>query len=406
MNLPMYLADILPYTLSALRGYLNRTLLMLTAMAIGVAAVVVLTSLGEGARRYVADRFASLGTHLVIVIPGRSETTGGSPAAMFGDTPRDLTLEDAQALLRSTAIRRIAPVNVGSAPVSWGGRDREVSILGSSAELLDIRHWTLARGRFLPVSELSRATPVCVIGNKLRKELFGSESALGEWLRIGDRRFRVIGILASEGRSIGLDVEDLVVIPVASAQALFNTPSLFRILVEARHRDSIPRASQDILSIIAERHQGEEDVTVITQDALLATFDRILTALTLALAGIAAINLGVAGILIMNVMLVSVTQRTAEIGLLKALGAPAKQISLLFLAEALLLSLLGAIAGLVLGQLGSWAIRAAFPALPAYAPSWAVAAAIGVALLTGVLFSLLPARRAARLDPVLALARR
>ena len=398
--------DIARFGWSALRGYPARTVLMLIAMAIGVAAVVVLTSLGEGARRYVTGEFASLGTNLVIVIPGRSETAGITPTTLMGETPRPLTLQDALALQRSYSVRRIAPLNIGSAKVSRQGRSRDVVILGSSAELLPLRHWSMARGQFLPRADLERAVPVAVIGKKIRDELFGAQPAIGEWLRIGDRRFRVIGILASEGRSMGTDVDETVIIPVASAQQLFNTPSLFRIVVEASSRAAIEPVKQFIINTLQERHQGKKDVTVITQDAVLATFDRILGALTYAVGGIAAISLAVAGILIMNVMLVAVSQRTAEIGLLKALGATPRQIVVLILAEALLLSALGASLGLVLGELGSLLIRHLFPILPAYAPLWAVVTALLVALLAGLLFSLLPARRAARLDPVLALSRR
>jgi putative ABC transport system permease protein len=198
----------------------------------------------------------------------------------------------------------------------------------------------------------------------------------------------------------------VVIIPVATALQLFNTNTLFRILVEARDREMIPAVIAHVEQTIRERHQGEDDVTVITQDAVLATFDKILQALTFAVAGIAAISLAVAGILIMNVMLVAVSQRTTEIGLLKALGAPRRQIVGLFLMEAGLLSALGAGLGLVVGQLGSWLIGYFYPALPVGAPWWAFVAAIGVALGTGLLFSLLPARRAAQLDPVQALARR
>lgn len=402
----MFGRDVARFAGSALRGYPTRTLLMLTAMAIGVAAVVVLTSLGEGARRYVTDQFASLGTNLLIVIPGRSETAGVSPSTMMGETPRDLTLNDAQALTRSYSVRRIAPLNVGSADVNWRGRQREVSILGTTSTMLAVRHWELAQGRFLPDTDLDLATPVCVIGGKIRSELFGARRAIGQWLRIGDRRFRVIGVMGSEGRSIGVDVQESIMIPVASAQQLFNTSSLFRILVEARSRDAIEPVRRFVIATLQARHQGEKDVTVVTQDAVLATFDRIFTALTYAVGGIAAISLVVAGILIMNVMLVAVSQRTAEIGLLKALGAAPHQIVVLFLTEAFLLSTLGAGLGLLLGQLASAGIRLAFPVLPAHAPTWAVLTAVLVALLTGLLFSLLPARRAARLDPVLALARR
>jgi len=399
-------SDIAWFSWGALKGYPTRTILMLIAMAIGVAAVVILTSLGEGARRYVTNEFASLGTNLVIVFPGRSETAGINPSTMMGETPRDLTLDDAQALTRSYGVRRIAPINVGSADVSWRERSRETVIIGTSHEMLAIRHWEIAQGKFLPPGDLGRATPVAVIGSTIRNELFGARRALGEWIRIGDRRFRVIGIMGSEGRSIGVDVQETVLIPVASAQQLFNTYSLFRILVEAKSRASIEPVKQFITDTLQERHQGQKDVTVITQDAVLATFDRILGALTYAVAGIAAISLGVAGILIMNVMLVAVSQRTAEIGLLKALGASPRQILILILAEAFLLSLLGAVAGLLLGQIGSLVIRNAFPILPAYSPPWAVISALCVAIVTGLVFSLLPARRAARLDAVLALSKR
>ena len=402
----MHNGDVARFALGALRGYPGRTVLMLIAMAIGVAAVVVLTSLGEGARRYVSDEFSSLGTNLLIVIPGRSETTGVNPTTLMGETPRDLTLDDALALTRSYSVRRIAPLNVGSTDVNWHGKQREVTVIGTNHEMLAIRHWELSQGKFLPDSDLDVATPVCVIGSKIRSELFGAKRAIGEWLRLGDRRFRVIGIMGSAGRSIGVDVQETIMIPVASAQQLFNTPSLFRILVEAKSRAAIEPVKQFIVDTLQERHQGERDVTVITQDAVLATFDRIFSALTYAVGGIAAISLIVAGILIMNVMLVAVSQRTAEIGLLKALGAAPGQIVVLFLSEAFLLSLLGTGVGLVLGEFASLLIRKAFPVLPAQAPLWAVLTAILVALLTGLLFSLLPARRAARLDPVLALSRR
>jgi len=398
-------SDIAMFAWGALRGYRSRTLLMLIAMSIGVASVVVLTSLGEGARRYVTGQFASLGTNLLIVIPGRSETAGINPTTMMGETPRALTLDDALALTRSRHVRRIAPMNVGSANISWHGSAREVVILGANADLLDIRHWELAQGRFLPRTDLDRATSVAVIGKKIREELFGNEGALGKWLRIGDRRFRVIGILSSEGRSIGVDVQETVIIPVATAMQFFNTDSLFRILVEAKNRKAILPAKRFVIRTLQQRHQDKKDVTVVTQDAVLATFDRILSALTYAVGGIAGISLAVAGILIMNVMLVAVSQRTSEIGLLKALGATGRQILGLFLAEALMLSILGAVLGLLLGNFGSLMIRQAFPDLPAYAPLWATVASLLVALGTGGIFSLLPARRAARLDPVLALLR-
>ncbi len=401
----MRAGDVLGYGLRAILGYRLRSVLMLLAMAIGVAAVVVLTALGEGARRYVVEQFASLGTHLLIVLPGRSETTGGPPP-LFGETPRDLTLSDALALLRAPEVRAVAPIVVGSAPISWRGLEREGTVLGSTAELYTLRHLHLARGRFLPAGDPTRGAPVCVLGDKVKQELFANRQALGQWVRIGTWRFRVIGVLAPRGQSLGVDIGEVAIIPVASAQALFNTASLFRVLVQARSREAILGAKQAIREIIRTRHEGEDDITVITQDALLKTFQRIFQALTFTVGGIAAISLVVAGILIMNVMLVAVSQRTAEIGLLKALGASAGQVMALFLGEAAMLSALGAAVGLGVALAGVLAIARLFPDFPVSAPAWALAAAPGIALATGLAFGVLPAHRAARLDPVSALSRR
>jgi len=398
--------DAIHFSWQALSANTLRTFLMLLAMSIGVASVVILTALGEGARNYVTSEFSSLGTNLVIVIPGRSETSGGNPAVMFGVTERDLTINDAIALKRHPKVKRIAPLMIGAAEVAWQGRKREVTIMGSSYELQKIRQWNLAQGKFLPATDMNRGSSVCVIGKDIRNEIFGAHAALGQWIRIGDRRFRVVGILGSKGTSLGQDVGESVIIPVASAQSLFNVPSLFRIFVEVKTREAIPNVIRFIENTIQERHQGMKDVTVITQDAVLATFDRILSALTYAVAGIAAVSLFVAGILIMNVMLVTVSQRTSEIGLLKSLGASSKSILTLILIEAVLLSTLGAIIGFILGQLGCWGIRSAFPDLPAYPPMWATIASIAVALVTGIIFSLLPAKKAAQLDPVVALSKR
>ncbi|MDG2305147.1 MAG: ABC transporter permease [Candidatus Binatia bacterium] len=380
-----------------------RSSLMLLAMSIGVASVVVLTSLGESARSYVSDEFASLGTHLIMVAPGRTETSGVGPSMFAGDTPRDLTIADATAVAKSPLLGDVAPMVMGQANVSWGGRERAVSLLGATAALRRIRHWTLSQGRFLPEGDPERDSGVCVIGAKVRKELFGPRRALGEWLKVGDRRCRVTGILANKGRSIGLDVEDVVVMPVAGALTLLNRPSLNRIMANARSHEMMDRASEEIRRILKDRHQGEEDVTIVTQDALLATFDRILVALTYTVGGIAGISLLVAGILIMNVMLVSVSQRTSEIGLLKALGAPRDEILRLFLVEATTLSLAGAFMGLVIGVLGRLAILHFYPVLPLTWPIWAIVAALTTALVVGLAFGVIPARRAADLDPVAAL---
>jgi putative ABC transport system permease protein len=401
----MKIEDVLRFGVKAISGYPARTGLMILAMAIGVASVVLLTALGEGAREYVMDKFASLGTNLLVVLPGRSETTGGPPP-LLGETPRDLTLEDALALTRSTSIRRVAPITVGSAPVSWHRRDREVTVLGSTAELFEIRRLSMALGSFISTNDASHGSAEAVMGYKLKRELFGNQSALGEWIRVGEWRFRVVGILAKKGQQLGVDMGDVVIVPVASAQSLFNTSALFRVLVEAKGRDAIPKAKSAVQEIIRARHEGEDDITVITQDAILSTFDRVFTALTLGLGGIAGISLGVAGILIMNVMLIAVSQRTTEIGLLKAIGGQERQILSLFLAEAGILALVGAAVGLLLALGCVWAAARAFPNFPVPLPLWALGAATGVSLFAGLVFGVLPARRAAKLDPVQALSRR
>jgi putative ABC transport system permease protein len=397
--------DIIRFAFAACLGYPARTVLMLLAMAIGVGSVVLLSSLGDGARNYVTGQFSSLGTNLLIVLPGRSETVGGPPP-LLGVTPRDLTLEDAMALSRSSSIRYVAPITVGAAPVSRGNKEREVSILGSTPHLYKIRQLSMAGGRFLPEYDSGRGASVCVLGHKIKRELFGGSSALGEMVRIGDRRFLVIGVLAQKGESIGLDMGDVVVVPVAAAQALFNTASLFRVMIEVRDRDAMSRAKESVLRIIRERHDGEDDITVISQDAILATFDRIFTALTFTVTGIGAISIGVAGILIMNVMLIAVSQRRSEVGLLKALGARSGQIIVLFLAESATLSIIGAFLGLMIAAAAVWLLVRLFPDFPLDIPTWSIWAAIGVAMFTGLVFGVLPAMRAARLDPVQSLSRR
>lgn len=401
----MRIGDLFRFASQALVSARLRTLLMLLAMSIGVSSVVLLTALGEGARRYVTGEFEELGTHLLIMLPGRSETTGGAPP-LLGETPRDLTLQDALALLRTRSISRIAPITVGNAPVSYGSLEREVTVLGSTSDFFPIRHLTLGAGRPLPNIAPERAANVVVLGNKLKQELFGKQQALGARVRVGDRRFRVIGILADRGHSLGRDLGDIAIIPVAAAQSLFNTPALFRILIQARSQQDIGRAERAARDIIRERHDGEDDVTLITQDALLSTFDSILRTLTYTVGGIAAISLCVAGILIMNIMLIAVSQRTPEIGLLKALGAAQWQILRLFLTEAILLAGVGAAAGLLLGFASVATLHLVYPSFELVVPLWVAVAAVSMALSTGLIFGILPARRAATMDPIRALSGR
>lgn len=401
----MRAVDLLSFASQSLRRARMRSSMMLLAMAIGVAAVIVLTSLGEGARRYVTDEFASLGTNLVIVIPGRTSTGGVNPALMSGDTPRDLTLGDLEALRRIPTVADAAPLVVGQGTVSSGARERETTVMGTTSSWIDVRRWVVDRGEFLPPTDVQRGGSVCVIGATVAKELYPSVAPVGQFLRIGDRRFRIVGVLGSTGRSVGFDSAEVVMVPVAAAMTMFNKRSLFRILVQSKDHSLMQATRSSVIETLRKRHQNEDDVTVVTQDAMLTTFNGIFGALTAALAGIAGISLLVAGVLVMNVMLVAVSQRTAEVGLLKALGARPRQITGIFLAEAMLLSLLGAIIGVAVGQLLVVLMRALLP-IKAAAPAWAVAAAVIIALLSGLVFGILPARRAARLDPVAALSGR
>jgi len=386
--------------------YPLRTSMMLLATSIGVGAVLMLTSLGESARGYVTSSFQELGTNMVIVIPGKTETGGVTPGIFSGATERDLTLDDARALLRSRAIKQIAPIIVGSVSVSRGGLERETTALGTTTSFATIRQWKMGLGEFLPNVGMDRVSPVCVIGSLIRTEFFADEPPIGKWLRIGDRRCRVTGVLKAQGTSIMVNTDEIIILPVSYAQTLFNVSSLFRIIIQATGRDTIDRARRDVVQIIKQRHYGVEDVTVITQDAVLSTFDGIFNTLTKALAGIASISLIVAGVLIMNVMLVAVSQRTREVGLLKALGATRRQIIALFLTEAAFLAVFGGLAGLGFGYLATLGLRSLYPEFIYMPPVWAAAGAFVVAVVCGIFFGLWPARKAASLDPIAALAGR
>ncbi len=396
--------DLIFLAFSTLVRYPLRTLMLLIATSIGVMAVILLTAVGEGARDYITGEFRDMGTNLLIVIPGKNETSGGgSPVDLAGVAPRDLTVEDAISLRQIEAIKNIAPIVIGETPAQFNGLERSVPIIGTTPSFLAVRKWEMATGNFLPGVTLDRSPPVCVIGKEVESELFGKNKAIGQWLRVGDRRCRVTGIIGTEGRAVGIDAQKVVVMPVSLATALFNRPSLFRIGIEARNTWEMEQIKKDIIRIIKKRHQGKEDITVIRQDSVMKSFDNIFNVLTMALGSIASISLFVAGILIMNVMLVAVSQRQAEIGLLKAIGAKNNQINHLFITEAIILSGSGALLGLVLGHTVTQILKVAFPTFNFLPPLWASFVSLLVALIAGVVFGLLPARRAAKLDPVIAL---
>jgi len=396
-------AEVLRFALRSLTGHGLRSGLSLLGVAIGVAAVVVLTALGSGAQRYVIDQFASLGTNLLIVLPGRTETSG---TFGIGGVPNDLTLEDAQAVAREVRLaRRVAPVSMGTEEIAYGERRRQVAVVGTTPEYQEVRDVRMARGEFLPDEEMFRGSPVAVLGQKAARELFLGADPIGQIIRVGGWRMRVVGVMEEQGTKLGINFDDVAIVPVRTGMRMLNRSSLFRVIVQTGAHTDLDLAREEVLRVLTDRHD-EEDVTVITQDAVVTTFQSILDALTLAVAAIAAISLGVAGIGIMNVMLVSVSERTSEIGLLKALGVERRQVLSVFLTEAALLSTAGGLLGLGTGWLFVRALVQAFPALPASPPLWAVTSALALSIGVGVLFGWLPARQATRLDPVAALGRR
>ena len=396
----MPLTELVAFAIGALGGHRLRTVLSVAGVSVGIAAVVALTALGEGARQYVVQEFSTLGTNLLIVIPGKVETAGVLP---FGGTTNDLTLDDYRAVAsRIPLVVDAAPLATGTEVVRAEGRARSLAVFGTTAELLRVRQLEVGSGRFLTPGDPERGGSEVVLGTKAARELFGAVSPLGKVLRIGEWRFRVVGVLAPRGRSLGFDFDDLVFIPVKTAMRMFNRSSLFRILVDVESDRDLASAKKAVIDLLTARHRVE-DVTVITQDAVVETFNSIFDVLTLALVAIASVSLTVAGVGIMNVMLVAVAERRREIGLLKALGASTRQVLAVFITEATVLSSLGGAVGLAVGWLSIRAFVQVYPTFPAAPPVWAVAASLVVSLGVGVVFGVVPARRAAKLDPVEAL---
>ncbi len=394
-------ADVLGLSLESLGGHRLRTVLSGIAVGIGATSVLLLTSLGDAAKGYVTGQFSALGTNLVTVSRGLTRTTGGMPLGLAGT--RDLTLGDCDAIrLRVPQVAEVAPMSMTTAAVAYGARERDVYVFGVTEPFRRVRSLSVAAGEFLPPGEIGRNQPVLVLGDRLRRELFGSENPVGRTVRVSEARFRVIGALAPKGRSFVYDYDDAAFVPVGAAMSLFDQSGVYRIALQARDAASVPAVIAGTRAVLIDRHR-EEDFTLTTPDAMITSFRSILDALTIGLAGIAAISLAVAGIGIMNVMLVAVSERVAEVGLLKALGARPSQITRLFLSEALLLSAAGAILGMLAG-LGLVALaRRLFPVLPlSPSPAW-MAAILVLALVTGGVFGLGPARRAARLPAAEAL---
>ncbi len=402
----MKFSDLLLMATRAMFRHRLRTAMMILATSIGVVSVMLLTALGEAGRLFVTGEFRVLGTELIIVQPGNPGASGSNPFGFMGETPRDLVFRDVEVVRRVPGVARAAPIMMGRLPVSHGGRERQALVVGADRNYAQIRKLDLKAGAFFPQMDMDRISPVCVMGEKIASELYRSTAAMGTWLRLGESRCRVVGIIADSGQSIGINTGEIVVAPVGFMATVYNTEALTNILVEARSREAVPGVIDELTRRLIEQHYGMHDFVTITQDAVLSVFDGIFNAITAALGGIAGISLIVAGILIMNVMLVAVSQRTPEIGLHMAIGASRRQIMRLFASEAVILAAMGSLCGLMIGYMLIWAAQQAFPNLEIRPPWWAVTAALATALGSGVVFGALPARKAARMDPVQALRER
>ena len=398
----MIFEDVLRHAWSAIIGHRQRSLLTMLGIMIGIASVILLTSIGEGTRRFVLTEFTQFGTNLVAVNPGRTETSG-LPGAL-GGTVHPLTIEDMNALRRIPGVKNAVPVVMGAAPVEYEEKERSVIVYGTTSQAPEVWHFGVRIGRFLPGGDVHRGSPLVVLGPTLKQELFGEGKALGEHVRIARQRFLVIGIMEPKGRFLGIDIDDAAYIPAALAMPLFNRDDLQEIdllLYNVSVTDSVAAKMDRLLT---RRHNGEQDFTITTQTGMLDTLDRVIRIVSGAVVGIGAISLLVGAIGILTMMWIAVNERTAEIGLAKAIGATPRQIMWLYLSEAMLLSVTGGLLGLGFGIGAAQLLRLVVPALPVHTPMLYVGLSLAVSLAVGVLSGILPARRAAGMDPVQALA--
>jgi len=397
----MQLRDVLGMAWSTIRAHRLRSALTMLGIAIGIASVILLTSIGEGTRQYIIGEFSQFGTNVIAINPGKAMTTG-QPGAL-GGTFHKLTLEDAEALRRIPGVVNVVPVVMGAARVQAGERGRSVWIYGINSELPQVWKFEVRQGRFLPPGDPRHGSPVVVLGPKLKREVFAEENALGKFVRIGDQRFQVIGVMAPKGLLLGFDIDDSAYIPVARARSLFNQDGLVEIDLTFAEGVDLDRLMADLRRTLMERHDGDDDVTITSQTEMLDVFGRVMDVISASAGGIGAISLVVGAIGILTIMWISVNERTTEIGLAKAIGAGSNQILALFLLEASVLSLIGGVIGIGLGMAIARTIQLFVPGLPIHTPLPYVAAALGVSLAVGLASGVLPARRAARLDPIEAL---
>ena len=389
-------------SLESLKANRLRSVLTMLGVIIGVAAVILLVSLGEGTKNYVEEQFAGLGSNILIVTPGKIETRGGPP--VIGAAKHKLTLSDSRILEKKGYLfGGVAPVVFGTAEVRHGSRSRNVPVLGVTPSFSPVRNLHVEIGSFVTESDVEAKRRVCILGRTVKRELFGNANALGQILKVSGGRFRVVGIMQRKGVSLGIDLDDIVFVPVRTAQDLFDTDALLEIILSVRNKNDIESAKELAKSLLFKNHNRHEDFTITNQAAMLSSLYTILDTLTYVLGGIATISLLVGGIGIMNIMLVTVKERTNEIGIRKAVGARDRDILVQFLLESTALSSSGGIAGMLVGVLGAYGIRLLVPKLPVEVPSWAIVLAFTFSVFVGIFFGVYPARKAAALHPIEAL---
>jgi len=393
-------SDLVRFTGNSVRAQRMRALLTALGIAVGVAAVVLLTSIGEGVRRFVVSEFTQFGTNLISVTPGTTQTMGGS-VGVFGSV-RPLSIDDAVALRHVPFVAAADPMVQGNAEVEANGRKRRVTVYGTGPEFAEAFRFDVAQGSYLPADDPRAPRSFAVLGSKMAAELFGDANALGATVRIGGGRYRIVGVMQPKGSMIGFDLDDTVYIPAASALELFNREGLFEIHVLYEERAPVAEVEAGLRRALVDRH-GDEDFTIRTQQQMLDTLGSVLDVLTFAVAALGSISLLVGAVGIFTIMTIAVRERTAEIGLLRALGAGRDQVLAVFLAEAVVLSALGGLAGLALGGGIAWLLDATVPALPVSVSPLFVGLALGLSVVIGLIAGILPALSAARLDPVEAL---
>jgi putative ABC transport system permease protein len=377
-----------------------RSVLTALGIGIGVMAVVLLTSIGEGLNTYIVEQFTQFGTTTIQITPGKLSTFGFSPGAL--NSVRPLSLEDAEALAGAPHVIASVPIVAGSASVEGRGRERSVTVYAVGPDFDRAFKFDVVAGTFLPHDELARARNVAVLGSRVYEELYGTANALGERIRVGGQRYRVVGVMEPKGDMVGIDLDDTVYIPAARGLELFNRQGLLEIDVLYAEDAPVAEVVAGITRILTARH-GSEDFTVITQQQMLDVLGSIVDVLTLGVAALGGISLLVGGVGIFTIMTIAVRERTQEIGLLRAIGARRSRIAELFLGEAMLLSGVGGAGGLALGMGIVLVVQWTVPAMPATISPLYVVLSLALAVLIGALAGVLPARNAARLEPLDAL---